>query len=132
MKDKIGRLVILFCMVLHFLSGQFKAIVDIGIGFRRIQKGQSGSVVVEVILVSRLSTLEELAKIVLNSNSAKFFGTDVAIFLTPAWSLCSNIQNEGECIQFESHQDQNKNPCGWCSLVMTCMQGMSNKMAMRF
>jgi hypothetical protein len=114
------------------LSGHLKVVVDIGIGFRRIQKGLSGSVVVEVTLVSRLSSLEELAKITFNSKGAKFFGTDVAIIPTPAWSLCSNIQNEGECIRFKSYQGQNKNPCGWCSLVMACMQGKSNKMVMQF
>jgi hypothetical protein len=109
-------------MVRGFLAGHFKTIIDLGIGFRRFQKSISESVVVEATLVSKLSSNEEFEKSAYFSHRLNFFGNDVFILPSPDWTLCSFIENGDECVK--SNMSQNQLFCGWCSLLMACMQGV--------
>jgi hypothetical protein len=116
-------LLISFCRVNHFLEAHFSTIVPLGIGHRQQREGATGSFVVDVTLVSKLPKETGFNRIALNSDYVPFFETFVLVLPEPTWTLCSLIQNQNDCIQF-MNPNEIKIRCGWCSLLMSCMQGM--------
>jgi hypothetical protein len=113
-----------FCIVRNFLEGHFKSIVKLGIGLRHVREGSLRSLVVEVILVSNWSINNQFNINQFHTNSIPFFETTVRIFPSSDWTVCSMVQSEAECLDFQNAQYQNNILCGWCSLLLTCMQGI--------
>ena len=111
-------------MVRDFLAGHFEAIQSSGIGFRHVREGILGSLVVDVILVSKIAINIPLGLKTLDLKYLNFFGTDVLLLPSPAWNFCSPLPSENECMQSKNLKSQVAVSCGWCNLLLSCMQGI--------
>jgi hypothetical protein len=111
-------------MLRNFLEGHFNEIGSVGIGLRQYREGLMGSLVVDVTLVSKFSKDSSFNKITFGMNYSYFFETDVHILPAPEWTYCSSIPGQNECIRLRDYPDTGIMLCGWCSLIMSCMQGV--------
>ena len=111
------------CRVRDFLTRRFNVKFSFGIGFRQYREGFMG-LVMELILVSKLSREFGFNATNLNINSLDIFDTTVQLFPSPDWTYCSSIPARDECIGIKNHPEHNTISCGWCNLLMACMQGV--------
>jgi len=75
-----------FCMVREYLVGYFEAITRAGIGFRHFREGLAKSLVVDVILVSKLYINSPFDMNSMDLKFLDFFGTNALILPSPAWT----------------------------------------------
>jgi hypothetical protein len=115
----------LLCRVRDFLTRRLNVIFSFGIGFRQYREGFMG-LVMDLILVSKLSREFGFNTTNVNINSPDIFETTVQLFPSPDWTYCSSIRTRDECIGVENRPEHNTISCGWCNLLMACMQGMSS------
>ena len=112
-----------FCMVREYLVSYFEAITSEGIGFRHFREGFAASLVVDVILVSKLSINSPFETNSVDLKFLDFFGTNALILPSPAWTFCSLLQSENECSESKNWRSSIAVSCGWCTVLLSCMQG---------
>ena len=110
-------------MVREYLVGYFEAITGAGIGFRHFREGLAESLVVDVILVSKLYITSPFDMNSMDLKFLDFFGTNALIMPSPAWTSCSLLQTENECCESKNWQASLAVSCGWCTALLSCMQG---------
>jgi hypothetical protein len=98
--------------------------ISVGIGIMQGREGLVGSLVVDAMLVTKLSHNNFFHNDGLEfMKDLDFFGNTVRILPSAEWSLCSSIQSSGDCVRFKSFGPESTIECGWCDLLQNCMQG---------